>query len=340
MSTDRYSRQILFDPIGEKGQEMLGAKHVLIIGAGTLGTQSSEALVRAEVGKITIVDRDYIEWSNLQRQQLYTEADAANRTPKVVAAKERLQVINSEVEIVAHIMDVTPEELERLVDGVDLLLDATDNFDIRMMMNDIALKHHIPWIYGSCVGSYGISYTIIPGETPCLHCLMENIPVGGQTCDTAGIIQPAASQVVVHQMAEALKLLTDNRQDLRKKLISFDVWTNQTVQLDVSRMKKAACPSCGMDAKYPFLQFDQQTKTAVLCGRESVQIRPARKQVRDLKRMVDRLEKTGGKVEVNPFLLSFTIGDERMVMFQDGRALIHGTNDVEKAKTLYHRYFG
>src|SRR5699024_6899370 len=214
---DRYSRQILFAPIGEEGQERLAKKHVLIVGIGTLGTQSSEMLARAGIGKLTIVDRDYIEWSNLQRQQLFTEEDAKKRTPKAVAAAERLREINSEVEINAHIMDVTPIELEELVPGVDLILDATDNFDIRMMLNDISLKHRIPWIYGSCVSSYGMSFTIIPNDTPCLHCLMETVPVGGPTCDTAGIIHPAASQVVVHQTTEALKLLTDIQENLRKK---------------------------------------------------------------------------------------------------------------------------
>lgn len=336
--TDRYSRQILFPPIGEEGQQKLAKKHVLIIGIGTLGTQSSEMLTRAGIGKLTIVDRDYIEWSNLQRQQLYTEEDAKKRTPKAIAAKERLQAINSEVEIDARIMDVTPVELEELVKGVDLILDATDNFDIRMMMNDISQKHQIPWIYGSCVGSYGMSFTIVPNETPCLHCLMETVPVGGPTCDTAGIIHPAASQVVVHQTTEALKILTDNKDALRGKLVSFDVWSNQTVQMNVSSMKKVDCPSCGEEATYPFLNFNEQTKTAVLCGRESVQIRPPKVQQRNLKQLADQLGRTGGKVEANDFLLSFTIGEERMVIFEDGRALIHGTNDVEKAKTLYHRY--
>lgn len=335
---NRYSRQILFEPIGEKGQQILREKHVLIVGLGALGTQSSETLARAGIGKLTIVDRDYIEWSNLQRQQLYTEEDAEGRIPKAVAAEKRLKAINSEVEIESHIMDVTPLELEELVKDVDLILDGTDNFDIRMMINDISQKYNIPWIYGSCVGSYGMSYTIIPGKTPCLHCLLETVPVGGPTCDTAGIISPTVSQVVVHQTAEALKLLTGNVDALRNKLISFDVWENQTVQMNVSSLKNKHCPSCGEDATYPFLSFDEQTKTAVLCGRQSVQIRPPKKQTRNLQQLADQLVKTGGKVEVNDFLLSFTINDERMVLFQDGRALIHGTNDVDKAKTLYHRY--
>lgn len=274
MTMERYSRQILFNPIGETGQQLLSEKHVLIVGVGTLGTLSSEALARAGVGKLTLVDRDYIEWSNLQRQQLFTEADAKNRVPKAVAATKRLREINSEIEIISHIADVSPEEMEELIIGVDLILDATDNFDIRMIINDAAQKHEIPWIYGSCVGSYGMSYTVIPNETPCLHCLIENIPVGGATCDTAGIIHPTASQVVVHQTAEALKILTNNEQALRGKLISFDVWENQVIEMGVQSVRKVDCPSCGSNPTYPFLQYDQQTKSAVLCGRQAVQIRP------------------------------------------------------------------
>jgi len=336
---ERYSRQILFSPIGEAGQQLLGQKHVLIIGVGTLGTLSSEALARAGVGTLTLVDRDYIEWSNLQRQQLFTEADATNRIPKAIAAAKRLREINSEIDIRSHIADVTPEEMERLVEGVDLILDATDNFDIRMIINDAAQKYNIPWIYGSCVGSYGMSYTVLPKETPCLHCLIENIPVGGATCDTAGIIHPTASQVVVHQTAEALKILTNNKQALRNKLISFDVWENQVIEMGVQSIKKEDCPSCGENATYPFLQYDQQTKSAVLCGRQAVQIRPPQKQERNLAEIAKRLEKLNGVIELNEFLLSFSIGNERLVLFTDGRALIHGTNDLDKAKTLYHRYF-
>jgi len=336
---DRYSRQILFQPIGDQGQKLLGQRHVLIIGVGTLGTLSAEALTRAGVGTITLVDRDYIEWSNLQRQQLFTEKDAKERIPKVVAAEKRLREINSEIDINAHIVDVTPEEIEELIEGIDLILDATDNFDIRMIINDAAQKHQIPWIYGSCVSSYGMSYTVIPNETPCLHCLMEEIPVGGDTCDTAGIIYPAASQVVVHQTAEALKLLTNNKSSLRCTIASFDMWDNQFVEIDVQHFKKADCTSCGEHATYPYLQYDQQTKSAVLCGRQAVQIRPPEKQHRNLNKLAEQLRQLNGKVELNEFLLSFSLEEERLVLFTDGRALIHGTNDKDKARTLYHRYF-
>lgn len=336
---ERYSRQILFGPIGDGGQQLLAKKHVLVIGIGTLGTLSSEALARAGVGTITLADRDYVEWSNLQRQQLFTEQDAKDRIPKVIAASRQLKKVNTEIDIHAQIVDVTPEEMEELVQGVDLILDATDNFDIRMIINDAAQKYRVPWIYGSCVGSYGMSYTVLPKETPCLHCLMETIPVGGETCDTAGIIYPTASQVVVHQTAEALKILTHNQQALRGDLVSFDVWDNQVINMDVQILKKDDCASCSEQATYPFLQYEQQMKSAILCGREAVQIRPPYKQNRDLRATANRLSQLQGKVELNDFLLSFTIGKERLVLFTDGRALVHGTNDVDKAKTLYHRYF-
>ncbi|HLS20206.1 MAG TPA: thiazole biosynthesis adenylyltransferase ThiF [Bacillota bacterium] len=340
MSDDRYSRQTLFMPIGEKGQKKLAEKHVLIIGLGALGSGSAEILARSGVGELTIVDRDYIEWSNLQRQQLYTEEDAKKRLPKAVAAKRHLEKINSEITINAHVLDVTPEEMEQLIDGVDLLLDATDNFDIRMIINDISQKYKIPWIYGSIVGSYGITYTIIPEEKPCLYCVMNGVPSGGQTCDTVGVISPVVGMVIMYQTVEALKYLTENFSDMRKEVLSFDLWTNEQSKINVDRLKKLDCPSCGTDPTYPFLQYDNQLKSAVLCGRDSVQIRPPKKETRDLQALATALGKTAGKVELNPFLLSYSIGKERLVLFADGRAIIHGTKDIEYARTLYHRYFG
>ncbi|MGM7703403.1 thiazole biosynthesis adenylyltransferase ThiF [Pseudalkalibacillus sp. Hm43] len=338
--SDRYSRQTLFTPIGEEGQQKIKQKHVLIIGAGALGTGNAEALVRAGVGKLTIVDRDYVEWSNLQRQQLYTEKDADARIPKAVAAQNRLSEINSDVEIEAHILDATPQELEQLVDGVDLILDATDNFDTRMMINDISQKYEVPWIYGACVSSYGISFTVIPGETPCLNCLLESVPLGGLTCDTAGIISPTVQMVVAYQTAEALKILVEDWDALRKKLVSFDLWSNQQTAINVSKAKKDNCLSCGAEPTYPHLSYENQTKTAVLCGRDSVQIRPPERQERNLDEVAERLSAQGGTIEQNPFLLSFSKGEQRIVLFKDGRALIHGTKDIAEAKSLYHRYLG
>ncbi|MCC3355394.1 thiazole biosynthesis adenylyltransferase ThiF [Bacillus sp. REN16] len=338
--TERYSRQELFTPIGVKGQEKIRSKHVLIVGAGALGTVSAEALVRAGIGMLTIVDRDYVEWTNLQRQQLYSEEDAANRLPKAIAAKERLKKINSDVEIKAYVMDVSIQEIEKLIEGVDLIIDATDNFDIRMILNDASQKYNIPWIYGACVGSYGISYAILPGKTPCLHCLLETVPMGGLTCDTVGIISPAVQMVVAYQVTEALKILVEDYDALRKSLVSFDLWKNQHTAIKVNRIKKEDCLSCGTNPTYPFLSFKNQTKTAVLCGRDSVQIRPSERMERDLDSLAILLTAQGGKVDKNPYLLSFTKGPNRMVVFKDGRVLIHGTKDLLEAKSLYHRYLG
>ncbi|RFB18442.1 thiazole biosynthesis adenylyltransferase ThiF [Bacillus sp. HNG] len=337
---ERYSRQELFTPIGTSGQRKIRNKHVLIVGAGALGTGSAEGLVRAGIGKLTIVDRDYVEWTNLQRQQLYSEDDAANRLPKAIAAKERLEKINSDVDIQVHVMDVSVQEIEQIIDGVDLIIDATDNFDIRMLLNDASQKYNIPWIYGACVGSYGISYVIMPGKTPCLHCLLETIPMGGLTCDTVGIISPAVQMVVAYQVTEALKILVEDFDALRNKLVSFDLWKNQHTAIKVDRVKKEGCLSCGTNPSYPFLSYENQTKSAVLCGRDSVQIRPSKRMERDLDSLAERLTAQGGKVETNPFLLSFTQGSNRIVVFRDGRVLIHGTKDLSEAKSLYHRYLG
>lgn len=336
----RYSRQELFSPIGQEGQAKIRQKHVLVVGAGALGTGSSEALVRAGIGKLTIVDRDYVEWSNLQRQQLYAEDDAVNRLPKAVAAQRRLKEVNSDVQINYHVCDVGPEELEGLVEGVDLIMDATDNFDIRMMVNDISQKYNIPWIYGACVGSYGISYTILPGVTPCLNCLMETVPLGGLTCDTAGIISPAVQTVVAQQVTEAMKILVGDYGSLRNKLVSFDLWKNQHSAVNVGKVKKDSCLSCGPDRTYPYLAYSNQTRTAVLCGRDTVQLRPAGTVQRDLEQLEALLEAQAENILRNPYLLSFSIGSRRMVVFQDGRVLIHGTKDTAEAKTLYHRYLG
>ncbi|WP_435923000.1 thiazole biosynthesis adenylyltransferase ThiF [Paenibacillus sp. DYY-L-2] len=340
-STGRYSRQELFTPIGKTGQRRLSKKHVLIIGAGALGSANAENLVRAGIGRLTLIDRDYVDWSNLQRQQLYEEEDAKARLPKAVAAAQRLKAINSEVEITAHTLDAGVAELEELAGrDVDLIIDAADNFDVRMIINDVSQQTGIPWIYGACVGSYGLSYTILPGRTPCLNCLMESIPMGGVTCDTVGVIQPAVQMVVAHQTAEALKLLAGDEGALRTKLVSFDLWKNQYSAIDVSSLRKSTCPSCGEQRTYPHLSYENQTKAAVLCGRDTVQIRPAQRETRELEQIGQRLTSQGLRVERNPFLLSFSVERKRLVLFQDGRVFVHGCNDISEARTLYHRYLG
>ncbi|EEL36070.1 UBA/THIF-type NAD/FAD binding protein [Bacillus cereus Rock3-28] len=313
---------------------------MLIIGAGALGSANAEMFVRAGVGKITIVDRDYVDWSNLQRQQLYAESDVKNNLPKAIAAKKRLEEINSDVTIEALVQDVTAEELEELVTNVDVMIDATDNFETRFIVNDIAQKYSIPWIYGACVGSYGLSYTILPSKTPCLSCLLQSIPLGGATCDTAGIISPAVSLVVSHQVTEALKLLVEDYKSLRDGLVSFDMWKNEYSCMNVQKLRKHNCPSCGENALYLYLNKENTSKTAVLCGRNTVQIRPPHKEEMDFEQYKQLLEGRVNDLNVNPYLLSFSVEEKRLVAFKDGRVLVHGTKDISEAKTIYHRYFG
>ncbi|RCX23539.1 molybdopterin/thiamine biosynthesis adenylyltransferase [Fontibacillus phaseoli] len=338
---DRYSRQVLFTPIGSAGQQKLAESSVLIIGAGALGTGIAETLARAGVGRLVLADRDYVEWSNLQRQQLYTEADALQRLPKAVAAGERLRAVNSTIKIESHVMDVTIEEIEALAKEADLIMDATDNFDTRLLINDISQKYGIPWIYGGCVGSYGMTYTILPGETPCLNCLLGTIPLGGDTCDTVGVIPPAVQIVVAHQVTEALKLLTGHFEALRGTLLTFDLWRNEQTSMKVGAAKREDCLSCGNHRTYPFLSAANHRKSEVLCGRNTVQIRPAVKRKLQLPEIAEKLERLSeGKVECNPFLLSFSLREQRLVLFEDGRALIHGTKDITEAKAMYDRYLG
>lgn len=337
---ERYSRQTLFSPIGDGGQAHIRHKHVLLLGAGALGSANAEALTRAGVGKVTIVDRDYVESSNLQRQQLYTEQDVEDKLPKAEAAKQHLYAINHEVDIEAIIMDASAQTLEPLLDGVDLIIDATDNFETRMIINDLSQKLQIPWIYGACVGSVGMTMTILPGKTPCMNCLMKTIPVQGMTCDTGGIISPAVTMVVAHQTAEALKILVEDWESVRTTLVTFDMWRNQYQTIKLTKAKKKDCLSCGEQRTYPFLNPDNMTKTAVLCGRDTVQVRPSRPLKLQLEKLAKDLKGSDYLVKVNPFLLSCEKDGERMVVFQDGRALIHGTKDIVHAKVVYQRILG
>lgn len=338
---DRYSRQERFTPLGKEGQLRLRNSRVLVLGAGALGSAVSETLVRAGLGHVTIVDRDYVEWSNLQRQQLFTEQDAINRLPKAVAAAKRLSEINSDVIVEGVVMDVRAHELSGLCQGVDLMMDATDNFGTRLILNDIGFKHGIPWIYGGCVGSSGMSYTFLPGETPCLNCLLGMIPLGGDTCDINGILPQAVQMVAAHQTMEALKLLSGNRQALRKKMLSFDLWRNERMEFGVDRAKICDCSTCGEEPTYPYLSAEHADKSEVLCGRDTVQIRPGRPMQLQLEEMADRLNSLRqGKATVTPYMVIYQVSPHRLVIFQDGRTLVHGTSDIAKARSLYNQYVG
>ncbi|PLR96575.1 ThiF family adenylyltransferase [Bacillus sp. T33-2] len=338
--SDKYSRQTLFPQLGKSGQEKIRRKQVLIIGAGALGSGNAEIMARAGIGRLIIVDRDYVEASNLQRQQLYTEADVADKLPKAAAAEKRLKAINSDVEIKALIADATPELLAELADGTDLIIDSTDNFETRMAINDISQKFDIPWIYGACVGSYGMSFSIIPGRTPCLNCLLKTIPIQGLTCDTGGIIAPAVQMVVAHQTAEALKILAEEWDAVRSSFVSFDLWRNQYSSMKMGKAKDPGCLSCGETPTYPYLSAENMSKSTVLCGRDTVQIRPPRQAAIELKELAGKLESLGYEVKGNPYLLSVEMAHNRLVIFKDGRALIHGTKDLTHARTIYQRLLG
>ncbi|TCN27159.1 ThiF family adenylyltransferase [Mesobacillus foraminis] len=336
--SSRYSRQERFSPIGIAGQEKLRDAHVLIIGAGALGSSSAEMLARAGVGKITIVDRDYVEMSNLQRQQLYSEIDVINKNPKAVAAQKRLEAINSDIRVQGIVADVNGMNVEDLVIGKALIVDAGDNFETRLIINDAAVKHNVPFLFGACVGSYGITFPMIPGETPCLHCLMDHLPAQNLTCDTAGVISPIVQLVASYQVTTALKFLTGAK--LSPLLQSVDIWNDENAKIRVDRLKKENCKTCGNNPSFPYLSFEGQTKTEILCGRNTVQIRPGVARILSFEELGRRLESLGCEMTVNSYLLSCSFEGRRVVLFKDGRALIHGTNDITEARGIYNRLIG
>lgn len=338
MMSARYSRQERFKEIGISGQQQIRDKHVLIVGAGALGSSNAEALVRAGIGKLTILDRDYVEESNLQRQTLYTEQDAKQRIPKAIAAKQRLHKLNSDVEIESHVTDMNVQNVQSFIEKVDLIIDGTDNFDTRFMLNDIAQWKAIPWIYGACVGSTGTMMTFIPGVTPCFRCLLEHLPSHNRTCDISGIIGPAVQMVVAYQVAEALKILVGDFNAARKKLVYFDLWNNQHYEMGLTHAKKSDCLSCGEAPTFPALSEQHSTKVAVLCGRNTIQIRPPRTKELNFDELERIFLHEGFPVSQNPYLLSVKTDHKRMVFFRDGRVFIHGTNDISEAKNLYYRY--
>lgn len=336
---ERYSRQILFPGIGAEGQMKLAGARVLVVGAGALGTSHAEILARAGVGFLRIVDRDFVEITNLQRQTLYDESDAAERLPKAVAAKKRLSLVNSDIEIEAVVADITHSNIESLLRDVDLAIDGTDNFQIRYLLNDAAIKLGKPWIYGAAVSSYGTTMTILPGRTPCLRCVFEDIPDAGSspTCDTAGVIQPIIASVSAIQTTEAIKLLTGRIADLHGSLLQIDVWRS-----DWRRIKLAEpnpdCPSC-VHHRFDFLEAENAEFSAVLCGRNAVQIAPPNRLTIALSELAERLAPLG-EVKQNEYLVRFMIDEHEMTVFADGRAIIRGTDDVTVARNLYARFVG
>lgn len=336
---DRYSRQILFSGIGREGQSRLAHSRILIIGCGALGTAQAESLARAGVGTLRIVDRDFIEFSNLQRQTMFTESDAAERLPKVVAAANHLREINSDIVLEPEIADVNYSNIERLIANCELVIDGTDNFTTRYLINDACVKHRVNWIYGAAAGSYGVTMTIRPGQTPCLRCIFPEAPpaASAPTCDTAGVIMPIINIVASIQVTEALKLLTGQIDTLHNSLMQFDVWRNESRRISVGE-PVATCMTCGAH-KFESLESGSSEFAAVLCGRHAVQISPSHPVRVDLCELSKRLS-TAGDVKTNDYLLRFRTGDFEMTIFQDARSIIRGTDDVATARSLYAKYVG
>jgi molybdopterin/thiamine biosynthesis adenylyltransferase len=337
---NRYSRQTLFKPIGASGQDKLRAAHAVIIGCGALGSSLSETLVRAGIGKLTIADRDYVEFSNLQRQQLFTEQDAMDGVPKVVAAEKRLKAIRKDVEISTVLDHIDGPLLEEITSGACLILDATDNFETRLIMNDVSWKMGIPWIYGACVGSSGTVFPFIPGKSACFRCLLPVLPSVNETCDTVGVIAPAVQIAAAHQSAEALKWLTGNEEAMRSKVFHFDVWNNTQVEAGISRIRNEDCKTCGPTASYPALTEKEGTGYAVLCGRDTVQIIPEAGRtltIADGETVANRL---GLRYKITPFFIEFNTEEHRYILFSNGRLLIHGLRDMKEGRKLYHQFFG
>jgi molybdopterin/thiamine biosynthesis adenylyltransferase len=336
MNREKYSRQILFRPIGAEGQEKLLHSKVVILGCGALGTAQANALVRAGVGAVRIVDRDFVEESNLQRQMLFDEADARESLPKAVAAERKLRSINSDVQVEGVVADADSRNLEELVQGFQVILDATDNFETRYLLNDVSVKLGIPWIYGAVVGSYATTLTILPGRAPCLVCVFPELPQGlHETCDTAGVVSPAVSWAAAIQVTEALKILLGRESELHGSLLAYDVWDNRFQQVKPSIDPQ--CRACGV-REFSFLERGGATHIS-LCGRNSVQIHQTDPRSLDLMALKMRLERLG-PVRANEFLLRCVLDPYELTVFPDGRAIIKGTQDPAIARGIYAKYVG
>ena len=331
-----------YGPLGEEGQRKLVASRALICGCGALGSVLANTLARAGVGKLRIVDRDFLELNNLQRQVLYDEEDVAAGLPKAIAAEARLKKINSQIEIEALVADVDHANIRSLIEGVDVILDGTDNFETRFLLNDAALKFNIPWVYGGCIGADGQTMTILPGETPCLACLMpEGPPPPGAspTCDTAGILAPIINVIASIQANEAIKILSGHREAVSRVLTVFELWDNRVRQLKLDSLRESVdCPAC-RGREFPWLEGRRGSHTAVLCGRNAVQLSFPGREAISLESLAEKLRGMG-TVTQNRFLLRLAVDEYLLTVFPDGRAIIGGTEDIAEAKTVYAKYVG
>lgn len=339
----RYARQMIYPAIGESGQRALAASRVLLVGCGALGTHLADTLVRAGVGYLRVVDRDFVELHNLQRQVLFDEDDQARGIPKAIAAAEKLRRINSTVTIEPIVDDANAGNIAALCDGVDLILDGTDNFETRYLLNDAALRAGLPWVYGGVLAAYGMTMTILPGETACLRCLFPDPPPPGEapTCETAGVLGPAVAMIAAFQAAEALKVLVGARDAVNRDLLAVDVWRLTVDRLPATR--QADCPTCGDGVRhYPFLEHAASSRTVTLCGRNAVQVNVNPAPRLTLASLAERLRPVG-VVTHNAHLLRFRPTDyaaHELVIFPNGRAIIHGTDEPSVARSIYARYVG
>jgi adenylyltransferase/sulfurtransferase len=329
-----------FGGVGIEGQRKLLNSTALVVGCGALGAVIANTLARAGVGKLRIVDRDFLELNNLQRQVLYDEDDVAAGLPKAIAAKNRLEKINSTIAIEAIVADVDHTNIERLLAGVDCLIDGTDNFETRFLLNDAAVKLGLPWIYGGCLGAEGQSLTIIPGQTPCLRCLMPEPPPPGSTptCDSAGILATIIGVVASLEANEALKILSGHADAINRFWTVIDLWDNTLRQIKLDSALAADCPCC-MLREFLWLRGERGSHTAVLCGRNSVQLSFPGKEAVSLDQLADKLAAVGA-VTRNKYLVRATIGKHQLTVFPDGRAVIGGTEDIAEAKSVYSKYVG
>jgi molybdopterin/thiamine biosynthesis adenylyltransferase len=333
---ERYSRQVLFPPIGEEGQRKLAAARLAIVGCGATGCALSSLLARAGIGYLRLIDRDYVEPSNLQRQVLFDEADAAESLPKAIAAARKITAFNSEILVEGHSADLTPDNTEELLSDVDVILDGTDNFETRYLINDYAVKLGRPWIYAAAVASYAVTMTVIPAETACLACIFPDSPRGiVETCDTSGILNSAVNLVASIASTEAMKLAIGAREMLHRSLLSYDVWTNEHSTISTAK-PRAGCRAC-QQRDFVHLAGDARPHIS-LCGRNSVQIHERQRPV-DFAEITRRLN-PHGTVRHNEFVLKFWRDPYEMTLFPDGRAIIKGTTDTAIARSLYARYVG
>ncbi len=336
----RYIRQIRYAPLGYEGQRRLMAGRALVCGCGALGSMLASWLVRAGVGLVRIVDRDLVETTNLQRQVLFDEEDVARQLPKAIAAAEKLRRVNSQVTIEPVVADVGPANVQSLCEGIDVIVDGTDNFETRFLLNDVAVKQGIPWVYGGCLGAEGQTMTIVPGRTPCLRCLLQECPPPGTlpTCDVAGILGPTVGVIASLQALEAIKLLSGHAEAISQSLTVVELWDGTIRQVNVASLRdQVDCPTC-KKGQFAFLSGKEGSRSAVLCGRNAVQLTFAGQPV-SLDALAQRLEKVGQVIR-NPYLVRVKVDGYELTVFPDGRAIVGGTTDPALARTLYAKYIG